>query len=177
VNIRSQGTINLHADEDINLYAGGNFNVKCKNNTNLQSDEDISIGTKKDFTVFSGANVGINATTTLSLKGKQSSLETSGTLSLKGGLLHLNGGPAYPVKQVAGLTTYLNPDVEFNNSTGWQVSTTGTESIVTRAPTHEPYPYHNQGVPVSVSLETGQPTPPPAAPLVPAGVTITKTAG
>jgi hypothetical protein len=177
VNIRSQGTINLHADEDINLYAGGNFNVKSKKNTNLQSDEDISIGTKKDFTVFSGANAGINATTTLSLKGRQSSLETSGTLSLRSGLLHLNGGPVYPVKQVAGLTTYLNPDVEFNNSTGWQVSTTGTESIVTRAPTHEPYPYHNQGVPVSVSLETGQPTPPPAAPLVPAGVTITKTAG
>jgi len=175
INLRTQGTINLHADEDINLYAGGNFNVKSKKNLNLQSDQDISLGSKKDFTVFSGAEVGVKATGTLSLKSKQGSWEAGGTLSLKSGLLHLNGGPAYPVKEVPGLTTYLNPDVEFNNSTGWQVSTTGTESIVTRAPTHEPYPYHNQGVAVSVSLEQGQPTPPPAAPPVPAGVSITKT--
>jgi hypothetical protein len=176
INLRTQGSINLHADKDINLYAGENFNVKSKKNLNLQSDQDIALGSKKDFTIFSGAAIGMRSVSTMALKSKQGSWETSGTLSLKSGLLHLNGGPAYPVKEVAGLTTYLNPEVEFNNSTGWQVSPTGTESIVTRAPTHEPYPYHNQGVPVSVSLEQGQPTPPPAAPQVPAGVSITKTA-
>lgn len=176
VNVRTQGTINLHADEDINMYAGKNINFKSKENTNIQSDQDISLGSKKDFTVFSGTNVGINASATMAFKGKQTSIDGGGTLSLKGGTLHLNGGPTYPVKEIKGLTTYLNPEVEFNNSTGWQVSTTGTESIVTRAPTHEPYPYHNQGVPVSVSLEPGQPTPPPNAPTLPAGVTITKTA-
>jgi hypothetical protein len=177
INLRTQGTINLHADEDINMYAGRNINVKSQQNTNLQSDQDISLGSKKDLTMFSGANIGIKSTGTLALKSKQGSWDGGSTLSFKGGILHLNGGPTYPVNDVRGLTKYLNPDVEFNNSTGWQVSTTGTESIVTRAPTHEPYPYHNQGVAVSVTLEQGQPTPPPAAPTVPAGVTITKTAG
>ena len=176
INLRTQGTINLHADEDINMYAGRNINVKSQQNTNLQSDQDISLGSKKDLTMFSGTNIGIKSTGTLALKSKQGSWDSGSTLSFKGGILHLNGGPTYPVKDVQGLTKYLNPDVEFNNSTGWQVSTTGTESIVTRAPTHEPYPYHNQGVAVSVTLEQGQPTPPPAAPTVPAGVTITKTA-
>jgi hypothetical protein len=57
---------------------------------------------------------------------------------------------------------------------GWWVSATGTESIVTRAPTHEPYPYHNQGVSVSVNLEQGQTTPPPAAPEIPSGWRIAK---
>jgi hypothetical protein len=108
------------------------------------------------------------------LKSKQGGWDSNGTLSLRAGKLHLNGGPAYPVKNVQGLTKYLNPDAEFNSSTGWQVSATGTESIVTRAPTHEPYPYHNQGVPVSVALEAGQTTPTPSAPAMQSGWDITK---
>ena len=174
VNIRTQGTINLHADEDINMYAGRNINMKSQKNTNLQSDQEIGLGCKQDLTLFSGTNVGIKANGTLALKSKQGSWDSGSTLSLKAGKLHLNGGPTYPVKTIAGLTTYLNPEVEFNSSTGWQVSATGTESIVTRAPTHEPYPYHNQGVPVSVALEQGQGTPPPGAPDVQPGWEITK---
>jgi len=46
------------------------------------------------------------------------------------------------------------------------------ETIVPRAPTHEPYPYHNLGVDVKVKLEQGKPAPPPGAPVVPAGVVI-----
>jgi hypothetical protein len=70
----------------------------------------------------------------------------------------------------------LLPSVSFNNTLGWVVNPTGTESIVTRAPTHEPYPYHNQGVSTAVKLASPDPTPPPEAPPVPAGVTITATA-
>ena len=174
VNVRTQGTINLHADQDINMYAGGNFNVKSNKNCNIQSEEDLSFGAKKDFSVFATAGIGLKSNGTLALKSKNGGWDSGGTLSLRAGTLHLNGGPTYPVKSVQGLTKYLNPDVEFNSSTGWQVSTTGTESICTRAPTHEPYPYHNQGVAVSVALEQGQTTPPPAAPEMPAGWEITK---
>jgi FtsP/CotA-like multicopper oxidase with cupredoxin domain len=56
------------------------------------------------------------------------------------------------------------------------VSATGTESICTRAPTHEPYPYHNQGVQVDVNLSDGTNSVPPGAPDLPQGVSITKTA-
>jgi FtsP/CotA-like multicopper oxidase with cupredoxin domain len=67
------------------------------------------------------------------------------------------------------------PDTSFNNSTGWAVAPDGLESIVTRAPTHEPWPYHNQGISVKVNLENGQPSPPPGAPALPDGVKVTKT--
>jgi hypothetical protein len=67
------------------------------------------------------------------------------------------------------------PDTSFDNSTGWTVAADGLESIVTRAPTHEPWPYHNQGVSVKVDLETGQTTPSPGAPPMPPGTTITMT--
>jgi hypothetical protein len=61
------------------------------------------------------------------------------------------------------------PETEFDSSTGWAVNPTGLESIVTRAPTHEPWPYHNQGVSVEVALEEGQPSTPPNTPDVPDG--------
>ena len=174
VNVRTQGTINLHADEDINMYAGGSFNVKSQKNLNLQTDAELTLGSKSDITAFATGGIGLKTNGTLALKSKQGGWSAGSALSLQASKLHLNGGPSYPVKSVPGLTTYLNPEVEFNSSTGWQVSATGTESIVTRAPTHEPYPYHNQGVSVSVALEQGQTTPPPAAPEVPAGWEISK---
>ena len=68
------------------------------------------------------------------------------------------------------------PDGLFNAGSGWAVSSTGLKSIVTRAPTHEPWPYHNQGVQVNVNLTDGGKSTPPGAPTVPAGVSITKTA-
>jgi hypothetical protein len=67
------------------------------------------------------------------------------------------------------------PDSSFDSSTGWAVSSAGIKSIVTRAPAHEPWPYHNQGVQVNVNLSNGSNSSPPGAPTVPDGVAITKT--
>ena len=69
----------------------------------------------------------------------------------------------------------MQPDVQFDASVGWSVNPSGLTSSVTRAPTHEPYPYHNQGVQVAVNLGTAQTTPPPGAPTLPANVSITAT--
>jgi hypothetical protein len=38
------------------------------------------------------------------------------------------------------------PDVKFVANEGWKVEPGTLISSVTRAPTHEPYPYHNRGV-------------------------------
>jgi hypothetical protein len=67
------------------------------------------------------------------------------------------------------------PDAKFDTSTGWNVNPTGLKSIVTRAPSHEPWPYHNQGVNFKVNLSNGSKSTPPGAPNVPAGTKITKT--
>jgi len=174
VNVRTEGTINLHADQDINMYAGKNINIKSLEKTNIQADQEIGLATKKDLTLFSMTKIGVKSNGTLALIGKQSSWEGGSTLNLNGSQINLNGGASYPVDSVRGLTKYLQPKVTFNSSTGWQTDPTGTESIVTRAPTHEPYPYHNQGVPVNVSLEQGQPTPPPGAPTVPTDWSISR---
>ena len=175
INLRTQGTINLHADQDVNIYAGNQLNLKSKKELTIQSDDALSVACKKAMTLFSETSLGLKSNTTMALKSKLTTIDGGSALSLKAILINLNGGPALPVTAPKGLTKYVMPDTTFNNSTGWQVSPTGIESIVTRAPTHEPWPYHNQGVANKVDLQKGQTTASPAAPTVPAGVTITKT--
>jgi hypothetical protein len=174
INLRSQGTINLHADEDINLYAGKKINIKSKEGSSIQSDGDLDVACKKTLTLFASTQIGVKSNGTLALKGKLASLDATGPLALKGLPISLNGIPGLPITTPKGITKTLMPETEFNSSTGWTVNATGLESIVTRAPTHEPYPYHNQGVQVNVSLEEGQTTPPPNAPEVPDEWSITK---
>jgi len=174
VNVRTQGTINLHADQDINMYAGKKINIKSIEGTAIQSDGDLNVACKKNLTLFATTQIGIKSNGTLALKGKTGSFESEGALNLKGEPINLNGGAAFPVNTPRGITKTLMPDTDFNTSTGWTVSATGLESIVTRAPTHEPYPYHNQGVPVSVALEEGQTTPPPDSPTLANDWSITK---
>jgi hypothetical protein len=175
INLRTEGTINLHADKDINMFAGENINMKSIKTFNIQSDDAIGIAAKKDLTVFSETRLGVKSNGILALVGKQGSIDGGSMLNLKGKLINLNGAAAYSVNVPKGLTTYTMPNTEFNNSTGWVVSGAGTKSIVTRAPTHEPWPYHNKGVAVDVKLEPGQPSKPPAAPTMPDGTSITKT--
>jgi hypothetical protein len=175
VNVRTQGTLNLHADKDINIFAGEQLNMKSKKNFTLQADEELSIASKKAMTLFSEAKMGLKSNTTFAIKTKTGTIDGGLALSLKGTLLSLNGGPALGVDAPKGLTKYIMPDTSFNSSSGWAVAADGIESIVTRAPTHEPWPYHNQGVSNNVKLEKGKPTPPPGAPTLPPGTTITKT--
>jgi len=174
VNVRTQGAINLHADQDINMFAGGKINLKSTTGTSIQSDGELNLACKKDLTLFATSQLGIKSNGTLALKGKIASVDAAGPLSLKGAIISLNGGVGLPVATPKGITKTLMPETEFNSSTGWTVTPTGLESIVTRAPTHEPYPYHNQGVAVNVSLEEGQTTPPPDSPTLPNDWSITK---
>jgi hypothetical protein len=174
VNVRTKGTINLHADEDINMFAGKKINIKSVGGTSIQSDGSLNVACKKDLTLFASLQIGVKSNGTLALKGKIASVESAGPLALKGLPISLNGAPGLPVTTPKGITKTLMPDTDFNSSTGWTVSATGLESIVTRAPTHEPYPYHNQGVPVNVALEEGQTAPPPDSPELDNEWSITK---
>ena len=172
INLRTQGTLNFHADQDINMYAGGSMNIKGKGYTTVQSEGKLDLASKGSVTLFATKAMGIKAGTSLALSSTLGSWGAGATLSLSGGIMFLNGGPTLPVDAPTGLTNYIQPDVQFNATTGWTVNPSGLSSAVTRAPTHEPYPYHNQGVQASVNLGTAQPTSPPGAPAMPANVTI-----
>ena len=169
VNVRTQGTINLHADKDINMFAGGTINMKSMTGTTLESERTITLSSNAEMTLYSKARIGVRADGSLAVVSNNGSWNAGGAMVLRAGGIDLNGGSAENVEPPVKLEKRIMPDTEFNNATGWQISATGLESIVTRAPSHEPWPFHNQGVEVEVAMEEGQPTTPPNTPPLPSG--------
>ena len=155
------------------MFAGEKINIKAKVNVGLESDQTITTFSQGKTTLYSKAQLGIRADGSLALKGAGGSFDGGGALKLKGGRIDLNGGGADDVAPVKVMTKYTMDDTKFNASTGWQVETNKLQSVVTRAPAHEPWPYHNKGVAASVTIGEGD-NPPPAAVPVPQDFSITK---
>lgn len=151
VNIRTQGTINLHADKDINMYAGGSINAKSKIIKQEAESDFAVIGTGK-LTLYSKNLVGVKSDGALNLKAASGSWDGGSSLSLVAGCINLNGGGAASVETPVALKDLTLSDTVFKPNIGWTVESGKLKTIVTRAPTHEPYPYHNQGVNASANL-------------------------
>ena len=176
INLRTRGDINLHADRDINMYAGGSIKAKAIENITLQADADFTTIAQQNLKLYSKSYIGIKADGSLALQSATGSWDGGSALKFTAGGIDLNGPAADAVTAPNNLTTTILDDTTFSSATGWNVETDGLESIVTRAPTHEPYPYHNKGVDIDISLEAGQPPPNPGAVPVPAGFEFTRKA-
>jgi hypothetical protein len=170
--VRTKGDINLHADRDINMFAGRYLKMKSKQDMQIESSTFLSMQAQEDITLYSKSTIGIKSDGTLTLNSNSGSWGAGSGLILKAGGIDLNGPSAGKVATPQPLTTTTLDDTEFDTSRGWIVKSEGLESIVSRAPTHEPYPYHNKGVDVEIAFEEGKPSPPPGAVPVPAGVEI-----
>ena len=175
INLRTRGDINLHADRDINMFAGRNFKVKATEDIDIQAEMNLTLQCQQAFKLYSKDTVQVKADGTLAVDSAAGGSWNGGSsLTFSAGGIDLNGPAAPEVEAPNPITKTIMDDTKFSTSTGWQVDTEGLESIVSRAPTHEPYPYHNKGVDVEVSLEQGKPPPPPGAIPVPAGVEIVR---
>jgi len=152
VNIRTQGTINLHADKDINMFAGGAVNIKGRT-IKAQSEADFDITAGGKFVAYSKTLVGIKSDGALNLKSTSGSWDAGASMSLTAGCINLNGGGGAPVDTPTPLRDRSLADTKFVTGLGWTVQPGTLKTIVTRAPTHEPWPYHNQGVDAQTSLE------------------------
>ena len=175
VNIRTQGDINMHADCDINMYAGGNIQVKSEKSTTMEAVTDFNITAQQNFKIYSKATIGVRADGTMALQSAGGSWLGGESLLFTAGGIDLNGPAAPAVTAPKPIATIELDDTSFDTAKGWQVDANALKTIVPRAPTHEPYPYHNKGVDVKIKFEEGQPTPPPGAIPVPAGWSVKAT--
>lgn len=152
VNVRTKGEINLHADKTINMYAGDSINiksgvVKAEGGSKL---ELISSGT---MNISSTLAINVASDGTLALSSKAAGGWTAGAiLALKGTIIDLNGGLPIPTVKATPIPNVQLPDTVFKTNIGWEVEQGKITTIVSRAPTHEPYPYHNLGVQVQTVL-------------------------
>jgi len=172
VNVRTKGDINLHADRDINMFAGRFVKIKSKQDMQLDTDTFLSVRAQQDITLYSKNTIGVKADGTLTLNSASGSWGAGSALALQAGGIDLNGPAAGTVANPQPLTTTLLDDTEWNSSRGWIVKPEGLKSTVSRAPTHEPYPYHTKGGDVEIAFEAGKPSPPPGAVPVPPGIEI-----
>jgi hypothetical protein len=170
VNIRSKGEINLHADKNININAGEKINIKATEIRATAVDLMEMVSTQK-MNIFAQSFLSVVSDGTIALKSSSAGgWDGGGSLAFKGGTIDLNG-PAPPSPATAEpLKDNKLPDTKFVANQGWEVEEEKIDTVVTRAPTHEPYPYHNRGVDVVTSL--GDEGSAEVAATVPSDVTI-----
>jgi len=171
VNVRTQGDINLHADRDINMFAGRDIKMKAAQDIIMEADRDYKITAQNDLRIWSKGTIGVKADGTLSVQSADGSWNGGSALKFTAGGIDFNGPSAPAVTTPTPLVITKMDDAKFSSSTGWDTDPDALESIVTRAPSHEPYSYHNLGVNVKIQFES-DPAPPPAAPPMPDGVAI-----
>jgi hypothetical protein len=152
INLRTQGTLNLHADKNINMYAGGSIKMKSKGSMIVNSESTIGINGEKNLLLYSKESVSIRSDGNLAMKGAKSSWNGGSSLNFRASKINLNGAPTLPTGTVPSLAGFKLAGTTFVNGRGWIVQPGTLETIVTRAPTHEPYPYHNTGVNNSTDL-------------------------
>lgn len=154
-NVRSTGTLNLHSDKDINLNAGGSVNISAGNNfkvnsTNtaflqgqFQSESTIKTEFKTGaFNVDSSAKVSVKA---------------GGIIALDGSGIYQNSGKSGPVKQVKPIQVNKLAEA-VQTGTVWVSQPNRLNSIVTVAPTHEPFQRSTSGVfftPAGTGIQPG----------------------
>jgi len=155
INLRSQGDVNIHADQNLNLYGGVAASLHGKKATFVEGEEVLSLIGEKSINMYSTKGISVKADGTLALSGTVStSLDSTGPTLVNGSFVLLNTGPSIPNSPpVYGTRTKL-PDTKHGDA-GWESTEGELESIVSRAPTHEPYIHHNKGVIVQVEYETG----------------------
>lgn len=152
VNIRTQGELNFHADKAINFYSDDSINMKSKS-IKVNTIDSLELTSKTKLSIYSESDIGIGADGALNLKSKSGAWNGGDSLAFKGDTINLNGqGGSAPFTKPTLLKDLELPDVAWVDGTGWKVEQKKLKTIVSRAPTHEPYPYHNKGVEVKSSV-------------------------
>jgi len=155
INLRSQGDINLHADRNINMNARGVINMRGEQAVAIEGNL-IQANAKKAMLLYSDSFVGIKSDGSLSLKASKSGTFNGGSnMSLSAGCIALNSGDAPDVPKPSDIVKQNLPDTKFEQNRGWVSQSGALQTIVTRAPTHEPYPFHGRGTSATTDLQAG----------------------
>jgi hypothetical protein len=130
VNVYSQGAFSVRSESDINLHSDKNININAANNINLKTGNKIQAESART-TLLTGS-LGIETSGDTEFKsGSRFNVETGASMSLKVASTYAleaqtilnNSGGTVPVPQIKGFI----------------IGNTDLNTIVTVAPTHEPF--------------------------------------
>jgi hypothetical protein len=130
INAYSQGAFSVRSESEINLHSDTNININAGNNINLKAGNKIA--TESARTTILAGSLGVETGNDTEFKvGSRFNVETSASMSLK-----------------VGSTYALEAQTILNNSggtvgvgqiKGFVIANTDLNTIVTVAPTHEPF--------------------------------------
>ena len=150
INMRTQGSMNFHADKDINMYAGRNINTRSLNSTVLEAQNEMLVTGINYASVYSKQLVAVRSDNSTAIDaGKYGSYTAGDKIDIKAGIVNLNNGGGISVQPNRLHKKNKVSDAVYNN--GWTAEYSKLETIATRVPHHEPWPYHNLGVENSVT--------------------------
>lgn len=152
INLRTQGVLNFHADKGINMYSGGSFRIKSAKSTLVETGENLILNSEKLALLSSKQLVGIRSDGQVGLQGKFCSMKSESLLNLSAKLINLNGGQTITVPQPPVVPGFELADTVFVAGKGWTSQPGTLKTIVSRAPTHEPFAGHGGAADASVNL-------------------------
>ena len=156
VNVRTNGSMNFHADKDINMFAGNKINMMSNTATTVESEGSVGIRAQREAKMYSKNFVGIKGDASVGIKaGKAGSFDGGDKLDLKAGCIGLNSGGTIPVQAVQAIRKNRVADVTYSKQ-GWKQEFGKLQTIVNRAPTHEPWPFHGLGIENSVDYDASE---------------------
>ena len=140
-NLRTQGSINMHADKNITMNAGGKFSVRAENAIQFDAAKfnvltgggGINLQTTGKFESKSGGNFNVDSGGQISLKASSKIIEDSGSLSM----LTDKGADVTALKMIP--LNSLPDTLEDTGSGLYKVNAGKISSIVSIAPGHEPF--------------------------------------
>lgn len=145
MNFRTQGTLNLHSDASVNIQ-GSSVNIKALGSMQLQSST-MKLRASSDLTMYS-ASVGLGSTGKLSVTaGGELGVSAGAELKLVGSYIRLNDGAVAEVADPGELPVNSHADANKNGAGLWSSVPGSLDSIVTSAPSHEPWPRNTSPVP------------------------------
>ncbi len=138
-NLRSDDNINIHTEKNLNIYAKEKINIKSVKDFNLEAD-NINTTAKTTNTHY-GATVKIGASGGLQMSsGGASSIKAGSSMLISGASVGLNSGSGPTVAKPAIIPLVVHDDTVWNGGAfQWEIKPAILNSIVTIAPTHEPW--------------------------------------
>jgi FlaG/FlaF family flagellin (archaellin) len=138
--VRARGDINLHADKNININAGEKITMSAKN-MHQQTTEDFTQHVQGEYisNVLKGYSLKVNKDLLMN-SNNVASFEAKSMTYVCGKKVKLNSGNGPSPKTVNRTTPLKHADTQFDATVGFMSVDAQLETVVSRAPTHFPWP-------------------------------------
>jgi hypothetical protein len=137
VAVRTQGPLDLHSDVDVNIQ-GQNININALQDITATA-QNITASAAENATVLSTTAL-VSGTGTTTITGATTNVSGPSQVNVAGGTVNLNcGGPVSPTAPIPATPNSFSDTTFQSGKSRWEIQSSALESIVTVAPTHEPY--------------------------------------